>query len=57
LTEQTVVDYDYELDESWLEEQLLDIPDAEVHTSESPAEAHVSPGISHLLYYFLVAFF
>jgi hypothetical protein len=32
LTEQATADYDYELDESWLEEQLLDSPKAEVST-------------------------
>jgi hypothetical protein len=30
LTEQAAADYDYELEEGWLEEQLLDNPDAEV---------------------------
>jgi hypothetical protein len=30
LTEQAATDYDYELEECWLEEQLLDNPDAEV---------------------------
>jgi hypothetical protein len=49
LTEQAAADYDYELDESWLEEQLLDSPETEVQTSESPVEAHASPGTSHLL--------
>jgi hypothetical protein len=43
LTEQAAVDYDYELDESWLAEQLLDSPEAEVLTSEGLAEAHASP--------------
>jgi hypothetical protein len=47
LTEQAAADHDYELDEDWLEEQLLDSPDAEVQTSESPAEAPASPGTSH----------
>jgi hypothetical protein len=54
LTERAVADHDYELDEGWLEEQLLDSPDAEIQSSESPVGAHVSPGTSHLLYYFLV---
>jgi hypothetical protein len=54
LTERAAADHDYELDEGWLEEQLLDSPDAEIQSSESPVGAHVSPGTSHLLYYFLV---
>jgi hypothetical protein len=57
LTEQATADYNYELDEGWLEEQLLDSPDVAVQTSESPAEAHVSPGTSHLLLYLLVTCF
>jgi hypothetical protein len=57
LTEQAAADHDYELDEGWLEEQLLDSPDAEVQTSESPAEAPVSPGTSHLFYHLLVICF
>jgi hypothetical protein len=48
LTEQATTDHDYELDEGWLEEQLLDSPDVEVQTSESPVEAHFFPGTSHL---------
>jgi hypothetical protein len=48
LIEQATADHDYELDEGWLEEQLLDSPDVEVQTSESLVEAHVSPGTSHL---------
>jgi hypothetical protein len=48
LTEQATTDHGYELDEGWLEEQLLDSPDAEVQTSESPAEAPASSGTSHL---------
>jgi hypothetical protein len=57
LTELATIDSDYDLDEGWLEEQLLDNPDVEVQTSESPVKAHVSPDTSHLLYYFLVIFF
>jgi hypothetical protein len=57
LTEQTAADYDYELDESWLEEQLFISPETEVPTSESLAEAHVSPGTSYFLCYLLVAYF
>jgi hypothetical protein len=57
LIEQATADHDYELDEGWLEEQLLDSPDAEVQTSESPAEAPVSPGTSHLFYHLLVTCF
>jgi hypothetical protein len=53
LTEQAAADCDYELDEGWLEEQLLDSPDVEIQSSESPVGAHVSPGTSHLLCYFL----
>jgi hypothetical protein len=54
LTEQATADHDYELDEGWLEEQLLDSPDVEAQASEGPVDAHVSPGTSHLLYYFLM---
>jgi hypothetical protein len=57
LTEQAAADHDYELDEGWLEEQLLDSPDEEVQTSESPAEAPISPGTSHLFYRLLVTCF
>jgi hypothetical protein len=57
LTEQAAVDYDYELDEGWLAEQLLDSPETEVPASESLAEAHVSPGTSYFLCYLLVADF
>jgi hypothetical protein len=57
LTEQAAADYDYELDESWLEEQLLDSSEVEVPTSEGLAEAHVSPGIFYFLYYLLVVYF
>jgi hypothetical protein len=56
-TEQAAVDYDYELDESWLVEQLFDSPEAEVPTSEGLAEAHVSPGAPYFLYLLLVAYF
>jgi hypothetical protein len=48
LTEQATADHGYELDEGWLKEQLLDSPDAEVQTSENPAEAPASSGTSHL---------
>jgi hypothetical protein len=57
LTEQATANYDYELDESWLEEQLFDSPEAEVPTSESLAEAHISPGTSHFLCYLFAAYF
>jgi hypothetical protein len=57
LTERAAVDYDYELDESWLEEQLLISPEAEVPTSEGLAEVHVSPGTSYFLCHLLVAYF
>jgi hypothetical protein len=57
LTEQATTDYDYELDEGWMEEQLLDSPDAEVQTSESPNEAPVSPGTSHLFCCLLATYF
>jgi hypothetical protein len=57
LTEQATADYDYELDESWLEEQLLDSPEAEVPTSESLAETHVSPSTSHFFCYLLATYF
>jgi hypothetical protein len=54
LTEQLAADHDYELDKSWLEEQLLDSPDVGAQANESPVEAHVSPGTSHLLCYFII---
>jgi hypothetical protein len=57
LTEQTAVDYDYELDENWQAEQLFDNPEAEVPTSEGLAEAHVSPGTSYFLCHLLVSYF
>jgi hypothetical protein len=57
LTEQAAADYDYELDESWLEEQLLNSPEVEVSTSEGLAEAPVFPGTSYFLCYLLVADF
>jgi hypothetical protein len=57
LIEQAMAEYDHELDEGWLEEQLLDSPDVEVQSSESPMGAHVSRGTSHLLCYFLMTYF
>jgi hypothetical protein len=57
LTEQAAADYDYELDESWLEEQLFDIPETEVPTSEGLAEAHASPGTLYFLCHLLVFYF
>jgi hypothetical protein len=54
LTEQAAADYDYELDESWLEEQLFDSPETEVPTSEGLAEAHTSPGTFYFLCHLLV---
>jgi hypothetical protein len=57
LTEQAAVDCDYELDEGWLEEQLLDSPHAEIQSSESPVGAHVSHGTFHIICYFLAAYF
>jgi hypothetical protein len=56
-----LVEHDHKLDEVWLEEQLLDSPDALTHirlqSSESPVEAHVSLGTYHLFCYFLRAYF
>jgi hypothetical protein len=57
LTDQAAVDYDYELDESWLAEQLFDSPEAEVPTSEGLAEAHASPGILYFLCHLLLFYF
>jgi hypothetical protein len=57
LTEQAAADYDYELDESWLEEQLLDSPETEVPTSEGLVEPHAPPGTSYFLCRLLVAYF
>jgi hypothetical protein len=57
LTEQAAADYDYELDESWLEEQLFDSPETEVPTSEGLVEAHASPGTFYFLCHLLVFYF
>jgi hypothetical protein len=46
-----------ELDEGWLEKQLLGNPDVEIPTSESLAEAYVSPGTFHFIYHLLATFF
>jgi hypothetical protein len=54
LTEQVAANYDYELDESWLEEQLFDSPETEFPTSEGLAEAHASPGTFYFLCHLLV---
>jgi hypothetical protein len=56
-TEQAAVDYDYELDESWLVEQLFDSPEAEVPTSEGLVEAQASPGTFYFLYHLFVSYF
>jgi hypothetical protein len=56
-TEQHAVDYDYELDESWLVEQLFDSLETEVPTSEGFAEGHVSPGTFYFLYHLFVFYF
>jgi hypothetical protein len=56
-TEQAAVDYDYELDESWLAEQLFNSPEAEVPTSEGLTEPHASPGTSYFLYHLLIFYF
>jgi hypothetical protein len=56
-TEQAPVDYDYELDESWLAEQLFDSLETEVPTSEGLAEAHASPGTFYFLCHLLVLCF
>jgi hypothetical protein len=56
-TEQAAVDYDYELDESWLVEQLFDSPEVEVLTSEGLTEPHASPGTSYFLCHLFVAYF
>jgi hypothetical protein len=57
LTEQAAADYDYELDESWMEEQLFDSPETEVPTSEGLTEPHASPGTSYFLCHLFVAYF
>jgi hypothetical protein len=54
LTEQAAADYGYDLDESWLEEQLFDSPETGVPTGEGLAEAHASPGTLYFLYHLLV---
>jgi hypothetical protein len=53
-TEQVIVDYDSELDESWLVEQLFNSPETEVPTSEDLAEPHASPGTLYFLCHLLV---
>jgi hypothetical protein len=53
LTEQATVDYDYELEEGWLEEHLLFSSDAKIPARESPVETHISLSISRFLCYFL----
>jgi hypothetical protein len=57
LTEQAAAAYDYESDESWLEEQLFDSPETEVPTSEGLAEAHASPGTFYFLCHLLIFYF
>jgi hypothetical protein len=54
MTADVAADYDYELDESWLEEQLFDSPETEVPTSEGLAEAHASPGTFYFLCHLFV---
>jgi hypothetical protein len=56
-TERAAIDYDYELDDSWLVEQLFDSPETEVPTSEGLAKAHASPGTSYFLCHLFVAYF
>jgi hypothetical protein len=56
-TEQVIVDYDSELDESWLVEQLFNSPETEVPTSEGLTEPHASPGILYFLCHLLVFYF
>jgi hypothetical protein len=56
-TEQAAVDYDYELDESWLAEQLFNSPEAEVPTSEGLTEPHASPGTFYFLCHLFVFYF
>jgi hypothetical protein len=57
LTEQAAADYGYELDESWLAEQLFNSPEAEVPTSEGLAETHASPGTFYFLYHLFIFYF
>jgi hypothetical protein len=56
-TDQVAVDYDYELDESWLAEQLFDSPETEVPTSEGLTEPHASPGTLYFLCHLLIFYF
>jgi hypothetical protein len=56
-TDQAAVDYDSELDESWLVEQLFNSPETEVPTSEGLAEPHASPGTLYFLCHLLVFYF
>jgi hypothetical protein len=56
LTEQAAIEYDYELEEGWLEKQLLDSQGADISAKESLAETHISPDTSCFLCYFIMAF-
>jgi hypothetical protein len=56
-TERAAVDYDSELDESWLVEQLFNSPETEVPASEGLTEPHASPGTLYFLCHFLISYF
>ena len=56
-TERVAVDYDSELDESWLVEQLFHSPETGFPASEGLAEPHASPGTLYVLYHLPVFYF
>jgi hypothetical protein len=53
-TERAAVDYNSELDESWLVEQLFDSPETEVPASEGLTEPHASLGTLYFFCHFLI---
>jgi hypothetical protein len=55
-TERATVDYDSELDESWLVEQLFHSPETGVPASEGLTEPHTSPGTLYFLCYLPVLY-
>jgi hypothetical protein len=56
-TDQAAVDYDSELDESWLVEQLFTSPETEVPISEGLTEPHASLGTLYFLCHLLIFYF
>ena len=56
-TERVAVDYDSELDESWLVEQLFHSPEMEIPAGEGLAEPHASSGTLYFFYHLPVFYF